>query len=61
MTKKAELFGVNFCETSALNNTNIDKVFDIVVEDMIKKFDGKNELNSNLNEKNMKCIKELIF
>ena len=56
MTKKAELFGVNFCETSALNNTNIDKVFDIVVEDMIKKFDGKNELNSNLNEKNMKGV-----
>ena len=56
MTKKAELFGVNFCETSALNNTNIDKVFDIVVEDMIKKFDGKNELNNNLNEKNMKGV-----
>ena len=56
MTKKAELFGVNFCETSALNNTNIDKVFDIVVEDMIKKFDGKNELNSILNEKNMKGV-----
>ena len=56
--KMAESFNINFIETSALNSYNIEKCFDIIINEIIKK-KGKNNIlkgANNYNEKNDKNI-----
>jgi hypothetical protein len=54
----AESCNINFIETSALNSYNIEKCFDIIINEIIKK-KGKNNIlkgANNYNEKNEKNI-----
>ena len=56
--KMAESCNINFIETSALNSYNIEKCFDILINEIIKK-KGKNNIlkgANNFNDKNDKNI-----
>ena len=54
--KKAEELKVAYFETSALDGSNIEHAFDVIVEEMVKKF-GDNLINNNVKkDKNSKAI-----
>jgi len=59
--KLAERCNINFIETSALNSYNIEKCFDIIINEIIKK-KGKNNIlkgANNFNEKNIVINKNI--
>ena len=63
--KKSEVYDIAFCETSAMQTVNIEKVFSIMVEEIVKKVikkgEGKQieEIGNNAKTINLNEVKEM--